>query len=280
MNIDDRFASTGESVAEIPEPFQRALLDHLSPHEPVSYFVYGPAFSTLNLKVPTTVLTLTDRRWLIVSEEDGSAAVDECDFGDTLLLQFTSIMVSGELKIDFIKDGEARSSAVQFDTVMEKLYRQAIEPLLNGIHGATSATPVRSENAAAQLDGLPLKFHNAALLYLPDGQRLVSVAHWPGAQSGFNRQLTSAGALLLTDRELVLIAEEQPSPWTREASKIGEIITYFPLNRLAQFSITRDERLSILVLEVHASHGSEQLEIMFPSEHELGVSKLMEQVRP
>jgi hypothetical protein len=51
----------------------------------------------------------------------------------------------------------------------------------------------------------------------------------------------------------------------------------FPLIRLARFNISHEERFSILGLEVHSSHGGEKREIMFPSDHEQELSKLMEQ---
>ena len=131
MDIDDRFASKAVKVEETPEPFRRVLLEHLSPDEPANLLLYGPAFSTMDLKMPATVLALTNRRWLVVSEEeDGSVAVDACNFGDTLLLELTSVLLSWQLKIDFIKDGAARFSAIQFHGAMgaiEKLYFQAIE---------------------------------------------------------------------------------------------------------------------------------------------------------
>jgi hypothetical protein len=282
MDIDDRFASKAAKVEETPEPFRHALLEHLSSDERVNLLLYGPAFSTMDLKMPATVLALTNRRWLVVSEEeDGSPAVDDCNFGDTLLLELTSVLLSWQLKIDFIKDGAARFSAIQFHGAMgaiDKLYFQAIELVLNGINEPPSGTLVKKENAATLLDGWPAEFRNAALRYLPNDRHLVSAIRWPAASSGFKRELAPAGALLLTARELEFIAEK-PLPWMRlrEQQKLGIIITYFPLIRLAQFNISHHERFSILGLEMHASHGGEKLEIVFPSEHEQSVLKLMEQ---
>jgi hypothetical protein len=282
MDIDDRFASKAVDVEETPEPFRRALLQNLSPDEPVNLLVYGPAFSTMDLKMPATVLALTNRRWLIVSEEqDESPAVHECDFSDTLLLELTSVLLSWQLKIDFIKDGATRFSTVQFHGAMgaiQNLYRPAIELVLNRISETASGTLARKDNTAILLDGWPAEFRNVALQYLPGDRHLVCAAHWPATSSGFKRELTPAGALLLTARELVLIAE-RPLPWARlqEHEKLGIIITYFPLIRLAQFNISHHERLSILGLEMHASHGGEKLEIVFPSEHEQALLTLMEQ---
>jgi hypothetical protein len=250
MDIDDRFASKAVDVEETPEPFRRALLEHLSPDEPVNLLVYGPAFSTMDLKMPATVLALTNRRWLVVSEEeDESPAVHECDFSDTLLLELTSVLLSWQLKIDFIKDGATRFSTIQFHGAMgaiEQLYCPAIGLVLNGINEAARGTLARKDHAAILLDGWPSEFRNVVLHYLPDDRHLVSAVRWPATSSGFRRELTPAGALLLTARELVLIAE-RPLPWPRlrEHEKLGIIITYFPLIRLAQFNISHHERFRV-----------------------------------
>jgi hypothetical protein len=39
MDIDDSFASKAEGVEKTPEPFRYALIEHLSPNEPVSLLV-------------------------------------------------------------------------------------------------------------------------------------------------------------------------------------------------------------------------------------------------
>ena len=85
-------------------------------------------------------------------------------------------------------------------------------------------------------------------------------------------------AMLLTDRHIVIIAEEKSSRWFhfRHHAKYGAIITYFPLNRLADFRIDPHRRFSILELQGHEGHGGERLEIMFPPEKREAVSGLME----
>jgi hypothetical protein len=109
---------------------------------------------------------------------------------------------------------------------------------------------------------------------------LLAATQWPAILGGFRRELAPAGALLVTERELVLIAEEKAPDWYYgEWAKYGGIITYFPLARLADFHVGQQDRFGVLALEVHASHGGERLEILFPFDHERAVSKTMEQTR-
>ena len=83
----------------------------------------------------------------------------------------------------------------------------------------------------------------------------------------------------MTKRELVLIAEDTASSSIKVAApKSGGTITYFLLVRLVDFHVAHQERFSIFSFEVHARHGGEKLEIIFPSGHEKSVSKAMQQV--
>ena len=116
--------------------------------------------------------------------------------------------------------------------------------------------------------------------YWPKGQRLLTAIQWPAIFDGFQRELAPAGALLVTARELVLISEEKRSPrqFTGDLHEFGGIITFFPRVRLADFHVSHHERFGVLALQMHAAHGGEKLEIIFPSEDEKAVSKAMEQV--
>ena len=67
-------------------------------------------------------------------------------------------------------------------------------------------------------------------------------------------KLAPAVAMLLTDRHIVLIAEEKSSRWFhfRRHAKYGAIITYFPLNRFTkEFRIDPHSRFGILELQGH-----------------------------
>jgi len=132
--------------------------------------------------------------------------------------------------------------------------------------GAGEDTPV--------LDGWPLPFQNATRRFLPTGRVLRAAAHWPAARDGFHRELTPA-ALLLTDRELVLLSKERA--WTRGpgSAKYGHIVTNFPLGRLAGFDLHEHRRLCSLDLRMHAAHGGEGIHVLFPAGQEQGVAHLL-----
>jgi hypothetical protein len=152
----------------------------------------------------------------------------------------------------------------------------------------------------------PMRFRNEAQRYWPRGHRLLAAVQWP-ADQGLR---AAAGALLMTERELVLISEgkkssAEPSAGASSAEEpketpsspespvnptetpsgpgnvyeFAETITFVPRIRLADFQVSHQQS-GVLTLQLRASQGEEKLEITFPSDHEDAVRKGMEQMLP
>jgi hypothetical protein len=279
MKMDNRFATRAKTVDEIPEPFQRPLRKLITPEESVSLLVHAPAYKSL-ANFPATVLAITDQQWLLIEEtSDGNAIVNEAAFEETLLVELTEILLFGQLKIDYAADGDARSSAVHFNSAMDKLYHEAAHLLLNGISGLSSAFDREATSPWPPADW-PVKFRNDISKIVPQGARLVECTYWPAVNAGFRRELAPAAGLVLTENEIILAADPPAGHLfvPRDDNKYGRVATYFPLVRLGQHRIIEHEKFNILELETHASHGSERLQIIFPSSHMSQVSDLMDRV--
>jgi hypothetical protein len=280
MNIDTRFPTKLGAIHDAPEQFHNVLVDNFSSKESVRLLVHAPTFSTMNERSAATVLAVTDTGWLVASaNEDGSVSLEKSTFSETLFLELTSILLFGQLKIYFATVGTTYSASIRFDTVGEEFYREAIDLMVDGIDPLPAAPANNDRDSASISEAWPIQFRNEAQRYRPKDQRLLAATQWPAVIGGFQRELSPGGALLVTTRELVLISEEKASPRQHagDLHKFGGIITYFPLTRLADFHLSHHERFEVLALEVHAMHGGEKLETIFPSDHEKAVSKAMEQ---
>jgi hypothetical protein len=123
-----------ESILEAPEQFSEALRSHLSASDGSRLILYAPSASVGEEKVPATVLVVSDDGWLLASEnQDGDVSVEKCKFNDSLFLELTSIVLWGQLKIDYASTGTSYSAVTRFSTVEERLYREAIDLVLDGI---------------------------------------------------------------------------------------------------------------------------------------------------
>jgi len=281
MEIDTRFPTKLDSISDAPEPLRSALVEGLSSEEPGRLLLYAPAFSAVAEKTPATLLAVTTHGWFVVSEtEYGGATVEKSDFSETLFLELTSVLLSGQLKIHFATGGTSDFATINFDTVGEEFYREAIDLILAGIDPVLANAAEKDRKEASIIEAWPMNLRFEAKRYWPKGQRLLTAIQWAAIFGGFQRELAPAGALLVTARELVLISEEKRSPrqLTGDLHEFGGIITFFPRVRLADFHVSHHERFGVLALQMHAAHGGEKLEIIFPSEDEKVVSKAMEQV--
>lgn len=285
MEIDTRFPTKLNSPSEVPEPFRGALVESFPSEEPARLLLYAPAFQTEDEKSPATVLAVTNTGWLVaLATQDGGVAVEKSDFADTLFLELTPVLLECRLGIFFAAEDTPRSVVIRFETVGEDLYREAIDLILAGIDPKLTASPEQGhQEEASMLEAWPLKIRNEARRFWPGEQRLVDAVQWPAVFDESRRQLAPAGALLVTERELVVISDEkkssqEPLPSDELEETFAGIITFIPRVRLAKFQVNRQEQFTVLTLEVRAAHGGEKLEYTFPSNDEAAVSKAMEQL--
>ncbi len=284
MEIDTRFPTKLNTVSDAPKPLRSALVESFPSGEPVRLLVHAPAFTTGDEKSPATLLAVTNNGWFVASEtEDGGAALEKSDFSDTLFLELTSILLLGQLRISFAALNTSHSVTIRFETVEDECYREAIDLMLAGIDPALPGVADKDRNEASMFEAWPMNVRNEAQRYWPRGQRFLAAIQWPAIFSGSQRQLAPAGALLITERELVVISEEknssaEPPPAEEPKVRFGGIITFIPRVRLADFQVRHQESFDVLALQLQASHGGEKLEISFPSDDEKAVSKAMEQM--
>ena len=288
MEIDTRFPTRLHVVSDAPEPLRSALIESLPSGEPALLLVHTPAFAAEIEKTPATVLAVTNNGWLVASEtEGGGAAVEKSNFGDTLFLELKSILLLGQLRISFAAVDKSYSVTIRFETVEDEIYREAIDLILAGIDPRLTGAPDKDRTEASMFEGWPMKVRNEAQRYWPRGQRFLAAIQWQAVFSGSQEELAPAGALLVTERELVVISEEKEFSTERpadarpvEESKaiFGGIITFVPRVRLKDFHVSHQESFGVLALQVHATHGGEELRVLFPPDEEKAVSKAMEQM--
>jgi hypothetical protein len=229
MEIDPTFPTKLNTVSEVPEPLHTALLESFPSGEPIRLLVHSPAFPTGEEKSPATVLAVTNSGWLVASEtKEGGAKLDQSNFDDILFLELRSILLLGQLRICF---AATSSITIQFDAVGDAYYFEAVELLLAGIDPARAAVAGKERNEASMFANWPMKFRNEAKRYRPNGQRLLAAVRWLAIFDELQRQITPSGALLITEREMVVISDEQESSaeLSPEAPSAEELETRQPV---------------------------------------------------
>jgi hypothetical protein len=284
--VGDRFASKLASVDEAPEPLRNALAAALNPDDIPRLLVFAPANRIINKQSPATLLAVLDSGWVVVSgTEETQPSAAHCNFANTLLVELTSILLYGRLRIDFGLNGRAQSTTAQFNTVTEGLYQEATQIILNRMDRVSAIVPCDSNELYPALGSLPLNFGNALMKFLPMGQRVLDVVHWPsvvGRRSRWRRQeLAPAAALALTDRELLLVSEEKSWSWLLpgRTGKYGNIATHIPLSRIERLQLSEHEQMNTIDIESRTPQGGEKLKINFPGVQTTEVAAFLERAK-
>jgi hypothetical protein len=283
MSSVEQFAASVKCVTELSSPFREAIIDHVSETEAIHNLIYSPSFSTAKFWSPASVLCVTDQQWLIALRgKDGTVLVVQSSYNRTLSVELTFILLYGQLKMTYAAGGEAKSAALQFNTVMHGTYADATQYILDTIDGREGVV-MSSLNAGNKVvSGWPLKLRNFSLLYAPKNSQILDGVCWGEICVAFGRELAPAAALLLTDRHIVMIAEEKITRWFqfRRTAKYGAIITYIPLNRLTAFETTARRRVCVLELLAREGDGVERFELLFPCDKQSSVSRVMKKSIP
>jgi hypothetical protein len=280
MSSVDRFPVQLADIDACPERFRASLRNAVDQSETVKTLIYCPPYATGRLPLPGSVLCVTDRQWVIVHDaKRNHVVVKQALFDDTLFVELTIVLLYGRLRADFAKDDHTESALCYFNTVQEGMFTGAIDTILNCIDGLKTASKGKDQEISRHLQGCSFKFQNYFRDYLPAGSRLSESLYWPTVFGFFCRELAPAGALLLTDRHLLAIVDEKSSSWFRskDETKYGVNIAYFPRTRISRFQIHEHRRINILELTVHSAHGAEQFHVPFPMEETERITSLLGQ---
>ena len=280
MSSVDRFPFRVANVDHCPDRFRDLLRAAVDVTDNIFQIIYSPAFAAGKAYLPGSVLCVADRRWVIVHEtRRDRVVVEKAGFAETLFVEVTAILLYGRLKIDYVLDGHGRSGTCYFNTVMEGFYTSAIDQVLNSIDRIWHPSGERDKKILQDLKDWPLKFRNFGWHYLPRGSKLLEAVHWPTVFGTFGREFVAVGAIFLTDRHLVVMAEDRSRSWfqKRDRTRYGAAITYIPRTRISGFQVQERRRFRVLELEALPAKGAKKYQVLFPTECQEEVTRLLRQ---
>jgi hypothetical protein len=275
-----RSESSGR-LDEVPPLFEAALDCNLPPNEAVHHLIFSPEFTSATTHHPASVLCVTDRRWLIaLAEPHGVVTAQTATFDETLFVELTIILLHGKVRIDFTQRGEIRSAALYFNTVMKSLYYAAVCEMLRGINCEPSKE--NDKESSLRFPDWPQKFQNLAIIYTPPGCRLIDGVHSDTIYGRFFGEKAPATALLLSEKDIIVIAEEKSRRWfpSRKEAKYGGTMSYIPRRRVVKWKIVENPRVDLHAIELSMGEGVKKLDIPFSSARRNEARRIITQVVP
>jgi len=172
-----------------------------------------------------------------------------------------TILLDAYVKISgTTKEGNPDSITVRFNSVTDYLFT----PILKAIRlAATGHKESSQENEKGEFDHLSrlnFKFMNYARRSLLAGEKVLQFILQPEIQvpiikflgGTYRRTLSPTHMSILTDRELIMIREDEPKK--RGGVKYGGIWDYIPLNKITALGLTSKDN-DLLMLSIRLSEN-------------------------
>lgn len=289
INVE-RFSYRLNDRRDVREPFRSVLAKLLPGDAEPRLMVFSPSIETTEGSTAASVLVIEADRWHLVSENDeGGAGAISVGFNATLLVEMTVVLLLGRLKIDYVVRGQVRSMVVEFNTVMEPLYDEAVHGVLASMDGVAGAEPLDRGGDIELLHSMPLKFRNAVLRFAPPAERILAATYWPAIvvknANLIENEISPESALVLCERELLVVSAERLIPEDRSnqrfriglVNKHGSIAIHGRLSRLNEFRFGGFGHAITLDLLFRIDPAIEILTLAFPADQKAVVLDILRQ---
>jgi hypothetical protein len=278
-----------ESWDDVPqlfrEPYRALVID--APRLPYTVFappMEGPSLKIIGYQPPPKLLCELDDTiymWELAAERVTLTAFRFQDISD---LEVGEIHLYSWIKISGVtQDGFARPAIVEFNRATARHFT----PFIDKIRPAPRPMDERREREERhKLDAIGLwsfKFRNYALDSLVGGDAIVGTVGQPetfkplvqiGGRVLYQTTLSLARVVILTDRELIVIQDDERSRKTRGV-RYGGRWQYIALSHVGKVSL-RDDGDGLVRLCLTLSPGDREMEIGFSASRKEQVAQLVD----
>ena len=274
------WAESVKSYAAVPDIFKSFFEPILTGGRAFPYVVLTPTFE--GFIHPTTEKLICDMgHEICVLEKSGNTFLAQCyPLEGILYVEWRTILLDSQINIHgVIENGDPASSTLRFNSVTDYLFTPIVTRIrLAGVDSKIAIQNSERPNFDHWFD-LDFKFMNFAKRSILEGEKVIHAILQPEIRTRilsilgnrFSRRVAPTVASILTDRELIMIREEE-NQIAKE--RYGGIWTYIPLNKIAKLSLSPKDA-NLLVFSIQLSSG-DHLEYLFQSYAKREIDQLLE----
>jgi hypothetical protein len=257
------------SQAEIPAAYLPFIESLSIPPGTFPPIVLTPtyAYRGFRRRVPEKLVTLVGGSVYIVENRASELAITAHLIEHVNCVESATMLLHSWLTIYSVAEGRPVTTKIEFNSVNMGLF----QPLILAMRGHSPAAAEGANPERDKFNGLireDFKFMNYARKSLLADEVVRTFIHQPEIakpliQAGklkLSRTVAPTHICILTDRELILIQEEQ-KPWWHVGHPYGGIWQYVPLTRLSTMQI-RPERDNLMALSI-TLEGGQEIETLF-----------------
>ena len=247
------------------------------------YTVLTPSFEGL-IHRATEKLICDFGREIYILERKGDSFEAQCyPLEGISYVECRTILLDSRIKISGVtRQGASASSTLRFNTVTERLLIPIVERIRFATIGSRDPVEFSEFEKFDCWAGLNFKFMNYAKCSLLGGEKVIHTILQPEIRviklkilgMTFRKLISPTHMSVLTDRELIMIREEERRSGD---NKYGGVWDYIPLNKITALSM-KEKGNNLLALSVQLPEGA-HLEYLFQASAKQEVNQLLEQFK-
>ena len=272
-----------KSYTAVPEAFKGFFAPLIAEGRPIPYAVLTPTFEGfLHTTTEKLIFHLDREIWIL--ERNGNSYLSQCfPLEGIRYVEVGTVLLDSRIRISGVtKNGIPAACTFTFNTATDILFTPILEVIrLAGAGSGGDPRQTESEKFDPWM-GVSFKFMSYAKRSLLGGERVISAVLQPEIRSiamaflglKFYRRISPTVAVILTDRELILIREEEKQIATE---RYGGSWDFIPLQKIAKLSLTPGET-DVLVFSIHLP-PADHLECLFQTSVKPDVDQLIDRFK-
>jgi len=270
-----------KSYEEVPDVYKSFFEPFIADGYELPYTVLTPSYERFIHKT-TEKLIINFNHLIYVLEKDGDTFETQCYPVDGIsYVEVRTALLASSFKICGMTSQDCHtSSTLKFNTVTDYLFTPILKsarPMSRSAENNTLNLDIDHFDRLADVD---FKFMNFAKRSLLGGERVLQFVLQPEIrekflaflQLSFFRTISPTHMLILTDRELIAIREEEVRG---TQSKYGGTWDYIPLNKISSVSL-REKTDDTLILTVQLPEET-SFTLLFQKSRKDALDQLIEQ---
>jgi hypothetical protein len=265
-----------ESNADVPNVYKDFFDSIHADGRGFPYTVFTPSREGFVHKTTEKLICRLDRE-IYILERSGDTFEEQCYPVEGIsCVEVKSILLDAHIKISgMTKRGVPASSTIKFNSTTDYVFRPILETIRFAVVDPANATQSSESGEFDHLIRLNFKFMNYARRSVLAGEKVVHFILQPEIRvpmlrvlgRTFHRIISPTHMCILTDRELIIIREDEPQ--NRAVDRYGGIWNYMPLKKIISLTLGKKDN-SLLVLSIVLPAGVRFEYLFHPSEkHEL-----------
>lgn len=276
-----------DSPADLPVPFHAAAAARLSAAPSMPYTVYAPAIAGFTRKTTEKLLCAAPDALLLWERLGERIAFSEYPWENITDWERGAILLFSWIKLSGVTTaGQTVTSAVEFNTASLRHYLPFSQRLRPAPAQVDAEWGERRRAAFEFLGRESYKFMNFASESLLGGESVLHTVWQPEVTRtvlrlgvlNVTRPLLLARLLILTDRELILIQDDERSRLQR-GERYGGKWQFFPLAHI-QSAFIQHLSPELVALVLGLTPGARRVELAFPAAQHTRLAGLLASLEP